>query len=217
MLFVSKKLRLAGLFTVLAFAAPSVSGLPWSEFTEKKLADSTHYEIDSEAMEVVVANSDQSASALIRRGKINLEDTPILCWRWRADQFPKVEDITTKSGDDFAARVYVIAERGLMGLRSRSINYVWTEEITDLEFWTNPFAESVVMIPVHAGPASESGKWASESRNVAEDFKRFLDTNVNHIDAVAIMTDADNSASKAAASYERLRFVSDADRCSEDA
>ena len=38
---------------------------------------------------------------------IDLAQTPILCWRWRVSHALKSADMATKSGDDYAARVYV--------------------------------------------------------------------------------------------------------------
>lgn len=45
-----------------------------------------------------------------------------------------------------------------------------------------------------------------ESRNVREDFKRFFDLDLDDIDAVALMTDCDNSGLKSAAYYGDIHF-----------
>ncbi len=39
-------------------------------------------------------------------------------------------------------------------------------------------------------------------RNMREDFKRFFDLKLDHIDAVALMTDCDNSRRKETAYYD---------------
>ena len=38
---------------------------------------------------------------------VDLKQTPVLCWRWRVDDVLQKADMTKKSGDDYAARVYV--------------------------------------------------------------------------------------------------------------
>ncbi|MDT8375863.1 MAG: DUF3047 domain-containing protein, partial [Mariprofundaceae bacterium] len=45
-------------------------------------------------------------------------------------------------------------------------------------------------------------------RNVREDLRRFIDKDIRYIDAVAIMTDSDNSGQKAVTSYGDIFFTS---------
>ena len=51
-------------------------------------------------------------------------------------EFP---DEHAKAGDDFAARVYVIRDGGLLKWRTRAINYVWAGSSDEGQHWPNPF------------------------------------------------------------------------------
>jgi len=79
-----------------------------------------------------------SASGLFRRKTINLEQTPIIEWRWRVDEPANLEDETSKSGDDFAARVYAVNEHTFLRWRTRAISYVWASEQPRGSNWENP-------------------------------------------------------------------------------
>jgi Protein of unknown function (DUF3047) len=51
--------------------------------------------------------------------------------------------------------------------------------------------------------------WYQEKRNVAADLKEFFGTEIRYIDAVAIMTDTDNSGQQTTAYYGDIFFTSD--------
>ena len=79
-----------------------------------------------------------SASGLILERKISLEQTPILEWRWRVDSIYEGIDETEKSGDDYPARIYVVAERWPR-FRSRIVNYVWSSSQPQGATWATRF------------------------------------------------------------------------------
>ena len=147
-----------------------------------------------------------SASGLVREQAVNLARTPWLNWRWRAAETPAwpAADEQSKQGDDFLARVYVIKE-GWVPWRTRAINYVWSRSHPPGSHWPNPYAGQAEMVVVQ-GPDGEAGQWRGFSRDVAADFKRFHDLEVDSVDAVAIMTDTDNTGVVAEACYELPSF-----------
>ena len=74
----------------------------------KSFQGETHYSFDTENQKNFLrANSNQSASALYKKIKVNIDETPYLNWRWRVDQaLPELNE-KEKNGDDYVARVYV--------------------------------------------------------------------------------------------------------------
>lgn len=125
---------------------------------------------------------------------------------WRAAETPAwpAADERSKQGDDFLARVYVIKE-GWVPWRTRAINYVWSRSHPPGSHWPNPYAGQAEMVVVQ-GPDGAAGPWRGFSRDVAADFKRFHDMEVDSVDAVAIMTDTDNTGVAAEACYELPSF-----------
>ena len=128
-----------------------------------------------------------------------------LHWQWRADQiadWPEVDE-QIKVGDDFQARVYVV-KKGWLPWQTRAINYVWSRQAAPGTYWPNPFASQAVMVVVQ-GPGG-AGRWQSVTRNVREDFRRFHGMDVDSVDAVAIMTDGDNTGTTVASCYRLPEF-----------
>jgi len=55
----------------------------------------------------------------------------------------------------------------------------------------------------------EAATWYQEKRNVAADLKEFFGTEIRYIDAIAIMTDTDNSGQETSAQYGDIFFSGD--------
>ncbi|MFV3448550.1 DUF3047 domain-containing protein, partial [Mycobacterium tuberculosis] len=58
-------------------------------------------------MTVVEARADHSQALFVRDVNLALDQTPILCWRWRIERVIDRADIRTKKGDDQVARILV--------------------------------------------------------------------------------------------------------------
>ncbi|MFC3102805.1 DUF3047 domain-containing protein [Salinisphaera aquimarina] len=153
------------------------------------------------------ARCDGTASAIARLLPVDLNATPVLHWQWRVENVHEGLDEHGKAGDDFAARVYVIHDAGLLKWRSRAINYVWAGSAERGSHWPNPFTHQAMMVAVESGATADPHAWVSESRDVRADFKRFYDLDLDSVDAVAIMTDCDNAGGTAGAAYRDLYFA----------
>lgn len=148
---------------------------------------------------------DATASGRLLEREVNLDETPVLAWRWRVASVYSGLDETAKDGDDYPARVYVVARRW-PNFRSRAINYVWSGSQPAGATWENAFASQFMMVAVRSGEG-QAGEWLSERRNVAEDFRRLHDLDVDTVDVVAIMTDCDNAGGTTAAWYGPIRWL----------
>ncbi|WP_158590567.1 DUF3047 domain-containing protein [Salinisphaera sp. LB1] len=153
------------------------------------------------------ATCDASASAIALRRKVDLRRTPVLRWEWRVDHIYPGLDGTTRAGDDYPARVYVIHDGGVMLWRTRAVNYVWANSEPRGAHWPNAFTDKAMMVAVQSGPPADPDTWVAESRNVRADFKRFYGLDLHQIDGVALMTDCDNSGRSGRAEYRNIRFT----------
>ena len=124
----------------------------------------------------------------------------MLEWRWLVEAPLSVPDERAKAGDDFAARVYVVAPGEGMFALPIAISYVWAGRGPVGADWPNPFTSKVRMVAVESGPA-RAGAWRSYRRNVRDDFRRLFGREVDRLEGVAVMTDADNSRQRARAWY----------------
>ena len=161
----------------------------------------TRYRIvEAGGTRVLEAESDSAASSFYLEREIDLAARPVLEWRWRIEAPLRVPDERVRAGDDFAARVYVVAPgEGLFALPI-AISYVWSGSAPVGADWPNPFTSKVRMVAVESGSA-RAGAWRSYRRNVREDFLRLFGREVGELEGVAVMTDADNSRQRARAWY----------------
>jgi hypothetical protein len=187
---------------------PATEIIDWEH---KSFAGDTVYSIvydEQLKRDVILANSSQSASGLFFEEKIDLNKTPFLNWSWRVEKFPTVNNEKTKSGDDFAARIYVVAQDGWTFLSTKAISYVWSSQAHANDIWPNPFTKSSAMMLAVRGSADGSG-WVTEKRNIKADLQKLFGKEIRYINAIAIMTDTDNSKSSATSYYSNIRLTKD--------
>src|SRR5215203_999889 len=55
----------------------------------------------------IEARVDSSMSLMARPIAVDLGETPIVCWRWFVDAPVQKADMTRRTGDDYAARIYI--------------------------------------------------------------------------------------------------------------
>lgn len=153
----------------------------------------------------IEGRSRASASGLVKRRKIDLTKTPYLHWRWRVMNTYAGNDETRKSGDDYPARVYVVVSGGLMFWRTRAVNYVWASRQPSGSSWPNAYTANARMLALRSGDHG-LGEWREERRDVRADLRRLLGEDITHVDAVAVMTDSDDTGQEGTAYYQALYF-----------
>ncbi|MCP5151841.1 MAG: DUF3047 domain-containing protein [Ectothiorhodospiraceae bacterium] len=155
---------------------------------------------------VVRATSSGGASGLYRQLEVDLTRTPLMRWSWGVERGIDNRGERSRAGDDFAARVYVVAADSMMFWRSRAVCYVWTSHVAPGTTWPSPYTDHVMMVAVRSGTA-RPGELVAEQRDVRADFERFFGPEVTSIDSVAIMTDTDGTGQRATAYYGDLWFT----------
>jgi hypothetical protein len=178
----------------------------------KEFKGQTNYNlVDNAGTRVLKAESAGSASGLFNEQRIDLHKTPVMNWRWHIEnRLGNNINEQVKSGDDYAARVYVIASGGAAFWQTKAINYVWSSTSPVGNVWPNPYAYAgangkMMMIALRSS-TDQSGTWYSEKRNILVDLKHQFGEEIRYIDAVAIMTDTDDSHGKATAYYGDIYF-----------
>ncbi|MBM4138244.1 MAG: DUF3047 domain-containing protein [Nitrospira sp.] len=196
----------------------------WKPLSFKNIPRSTTYEVVKDGDKTVVkADSNVSASGLIKEVRINPRDYPIIRWRWKVNNLVQKSDTTRKDGDDYPARVYVTFEydqdkvsvgkklkykagRVLFGdIPIGAINYVWETKAPIGVILDNAYTDFVKMIVVQSGP-NRVGLWIDETRNIYDDYKMAFGEEPPMINGVAIMSDTDNTKERAVAYYGDIVF-----------
>ncbi|HEU4669654.1 MAG TPA: DUF3047 domain-containing protein [Dyella sp.] len=172
---------------------------------------------------VVHIDADRSAGAIVDRFRASPQAT--LTWRWKIDHTVAKGNLAKRSGDDFAARVYVFFDvptrqlsfgqrmtlsiaRHLTGenLPAAAICYVWDNHHAIGTVAPNPFYAPVRTVVIESGNG-KAGQWVSESRDLAADYRKAFGRDPPPITGVAIAADTDNTRTRANAWFDDLRFT----------
>jgi hypothetical protein len=139
------------------------------------------------------------------KGKVNLQETPLLEWSWKVTALPKGANSCRKASDDQAAQVFVVWPRFPEAVRSRIIGYVWDTTAPAGTICKSEKTGTVTYVVVRSGTA-DLGKWFTERRNVAEDFRRIYGEEPEAPAAVSVAIDSNDTSSTSESSIGALLF-----------
>jgi hypothetical protein len=203
------------IFSIFLLFAPiwtaAADTVPIGTFSDGVIADwnvksfkgETAYRIvydEQKKSKVLAATANKSASGRFRKLSVDLQKTPYLNWSWKVENIFEDIDEDKKSGDDFPARIYVVVERGLLGIRSLALNYVWASRHEQGNVWASPYTPQVRLIALNSG-RNGIGRWFSHKRNLREDLRKIFGEEIVQVHAIALMTDADDHGGAARAYY----------------
>jgi len=207
---------------------------PWKiERIDPRIAP-TEYAIRIwDGVTAIEARADKSMAILGRPLEVDLQATPILCWKWRVDAPIAGADMTKKSGDDYAARVYLNFDlppdqldfatrtklalgRTLYGdhLPAAAINYIWDNRHPVGTWKNNVYTDRARMLVLRSG-GDDTGRWITERRDVRQDFRTAFGELSGHLQSLALASDADNTGETAHAGFADFRFVANTSDCPE--
>jgi hypothetical protein len=218
-----------------AFSTASGAELPtpWRVVTLPKIPRHTRYAMAvSEGRRAVHAEADASYANVVHPVNADILGTPILRFAWRADRFPAGSDLTTKAGDDLAAKVCVLFDVPLerlsftdrtkirLGRRlfdpelpAATLCYVWDRTLPAGRWLNNIYTDRVRMLVLRSGAGGEQGRWFDERRDLRADFMHAFPAEgaagMPAVAAVAFATDADNTKSQASAWFGDLALVAE--------
>jgi hypothetical protein len=163
----------------------------------------------------LVAVSNSSASALVSMKEFNVYEYPKVRWRWKINRvFPK-GDATTREGDDYPIRLYVMfrydPEEASLGERVRyalakrfygeyppksSLNYVWANKKHGERILTSPYTGRSKLLVLRSGE-SLAGRWVHEEVDIIRDYREAFGEEPPSMASIAVMSDSDNTGEHA--------------------
>jgi hypothetical protein len=168
---------------------------------------------------------------LVRPISVDLAETPILCWLWIVNGVNSKGEIRKKSGNDFAARVYVAFDmpnsalssmtriklamgRQMFGqqLPDAALTYVWDNRNPVGLAMKSPYTDRQQLIVAQSG-TQQVGRWVSERVNVLGDFDRAFEGKPGTVTSVAIASDGDNTSWSGRAGFANIHFVGRNQEC----
>lgn len=139
------------------------------------------------------------------KGKVNLKETPILEWTWKAVVLPTTGDCRKKTADDQAAQLYVVWPRFPEAVRSHIIGYIWDTTAPAGSIVKSEKTATVTYVVVRSGTA-DLGKWLTERRNVAEDYRKIYGSQPDNPAVISIAIDSDDTSSSAESLFGPILF-----------
>ncbi|MDD1628073.1 MAG: DUF3047 domain-containing protein [Methylococcaceae bacterium] len=210
LMFLSIASRAEGAGEKLMIGSFSSGSLDHWEAREFK-GQTSYQLVDLAGTRVLKAESASSASGLFNEQRIDLHKTPVMNWRWHIkNRLGNDLNEQEKSGDDYAARVYVVVSGGAAFWQTKALNYVWSSTSPTGKVWPNAYAYAgangkMTMIALRSS-TDQTGTWYTEKRNILADLKQQFGEDIQYIDAVAIMSDTDDSLGKVTAYYGDIYF-----------
>ena len=184
------------------------------EFTQKELETLDKRKVKGETLWTLGSNENGNyiraeaigaGSGLGKEIEIDLNKTPFLNITWKIEKDLKGIDENSKKGHDYAARVFVVKKTGKTVFSNRALNYVFSSNNEIGDNWRSPYTKQSIDI-VLSTTKNNYNEWVTVKVNVKKDFKEFHDLDVENLNAVAIMSDTDNSKKTAIAYYQNIYF-----------
>jgi hypothetical protein len=198
----------------------------WTHVPLSKMKRDTVYDVvqEGDRPAVLRATADRSASLFVARLQPSLRLPMTLSWDWKTDALIAGADNRDKDREDAPLRVLVAFDGDIASLPeaerkrfSRAKNlarrempyavlmYIWTDQVPAGTVIPSAHTSQVKMLAVSSG-AGDLGRWQSVRRNLADDYKKAYGADPGPVLAVAVMTDTDNTGTRAAGSYSSIRI-----------
>lgn len=213
--------------TTLRFSdtAPGTS-LPsgWTSYAMSRHKPAAHMAIVRDGADDVFGIDANDAAGAIAH-VLDMPAATTLSWRWKIDHSVEKADLSKKSGDDFAARVYVFfdvprsqlswVQRMKLNLASRTLGhamptaalcYVWDNHHPVGTIAPNAYFGEVKTIVVQSGNA-HAGSWQSQQRDLATDFRAAFGRPAPRVTGIALASDTDNTGGQVKAWFGDLTLA----------
>ena len=211
------------------FSASTDSAIPdaWEPFSFSNELPETEFRIvlDDQLQRMVLeARADSSVSGLAHEVDVDPVATPLINFSWWVEASIAAADLSSKEGDDYAARVYVVfdypREKLSWGLRTQlkiaetlygveiptaALIYVWDNKHPIETTVPNAYTDRAWMIVLDSGD-EHAGTWREHSRDVGADFERAFGEPAPRVSAVIVTSDTDNTQSTALARFGDIHF-----------
>ncbi|MDH4052390.1 MAG: DUF3047 domain-containing protein [Rubrivivax sp.] len=206
----------------LAFDKPAAG---WAHLPLSRLKRDTAYTVEQEGgRNVLRASAERSASLYVARLAAPMPAPATLSWSWKTDALVPGADNGDSKREDAPLRVLAAfggdpktlpedeqrrmtrAER----LSGRSppfatLMYIWGDKVAAGSITPSAHTGQLKMLAVAAG-ADGLGRWHTVQRDVAADYRRAFGAEPGPLLGVAVMTDTDNTDTKAVGLYADIRL-----------
>jgi hypothetical protein len=208
-------------------ASPAVG--PWAGWNDYTLPGkrATVYRTQRDGSRFIVnAQAESSASMFRRQLRIDASQLGRVQFSWRVAGLIDQADLAEADASDSPVRLVLAfdGDHGRLSTRARmlfelaqaltgepppyaTLMYAWDNRAAPGTVIVGPRTDRVRKIVVETG-TSRLGQWLQYERDLAADFRLAYGEEPGPLIGVALMTDADNTSSRAAGQYGEVRLIS---------
>jgi Protein of unknown function (DUF3047) len=134
----------------------------------------------------------------------DLAKYPVLAWSWRPRLFPQGADERESAKNDSPLAVYMTVPHSRIS-GPKAVKYIWSERVpVGTRLSSNMGLTQVIVL--RSGPPSAREAWVEERVNALEDYTRlFGEPPAVKPAGIAVLTDADDTRSRAEGDYANFR------------
>lgn len=166
-----------------------------------------------------------SASMLRKQVRVEPADLQHLRFSWKVPELIAQADMAVRESDDCPVRIVLAfdgdrkrfsAKNAMMSELMRTLTgeempyatlmYVWSKERTPGSVIVNPRTDRIRKMVVESG-GRQLGRWADYERDIRADYEKAFGEPPGALIGIGIMTDTDNTRTKARAWYGPVRLV----------
>jgi hypothetical protein len=135
------------------------------------------------------------------------EQYPVLTWRWRVERMPQGADISTRRGDDAAARLFVVFRDAADPSIKRKLEYVWDTTHAPGTIIPDPYSPDTMKAVVLESGSAKLGQWIPEKVNLVSDYQRAFGTKPGRVKTIAFASNSEETHSATVADFDDLQIT----------
>jgi hypothetical protein len=184
---------------VVDYAGSTVGEFPAGWDPRDDAARATYRVAVDDGLRFVRGVAEGTGSQMGREFEWDLARFPVLSWEWRPRVFPAGSDERQSDTNDSALAVYAVF--GGNRLTGHAVKYVWSRTVP--AGTTMPSGRARVVV-LRSGAPADAG-WVTEAVDVARDYRRLFGESADRPRGVAVLTDSDQTRSRAVGEYGPFR------------
>jgi Protein of unknown function (DUF3047) len=189
-----------GCRVVVDYTDAAVGEFPAGWQARNDAARATYRVLAEGGLRFVRATADGTGSQMGREFAWDADREPILTWDWRPRVFPPGSDERNSRLNDSALAVYAVF--GSTSVTAHAVKYVWSRVVPAGTALTTSRTARVLVL--RSGAPADAA-WVTESVHVLHDYERLYGEAPARARGVAVLTDADQTRSRAVGDYGAFR------------
>jgi hypothetical protein len=211
-------------------AMPAVAGgqmindMPWQAWALPSKRQTQFKRVKLDGRDAIYASAASSASLMRKKMHVDAAELGTLKFSWRTAMLIEAADMAERDTEDSVVRVILSFEgdRSKFSNKNRMLSdlslaltgeempyatlmYVWCNTRPTGSVITNPRTDRIRKLVVESGKGN-LGKWLDYERDIRADFIQAFGEEPGALTGIALMTDTDNTQSKATAWYGPISF-----------